>query len=247
MKQIYLTLVAAAAIAFSSVEANALTVNEIVGKYTATNMDFSEFHAVFTQGNEKLTEPLTWDDMEITIVEGNRIKVANFIKQGINGCTNAFDIEGDFDPSTNTITFQPKLYEYKVGQFPITSTNRPMFGKYAEGDELEAMELVEDVKSFTATFDDQKNLTVDPWRVYKVSKDLVSLFGVTGGPKYKVGEAEIRGLYFTKNENSGIENITVGADAPAEYYNLQGVKVENPEDGMYIRRQGGKATKVIIR
>jgi hypothetical protein len=31
-----------------------------------------------------------------------------------------------------------------------------------------------------------------------------------------------------------------------EYYNLQGIRVENPESGLYIRRQGNKSTKVYI-
>lgn len=47
---------------------------------------------------------------------------------------------------------------------------------------------------------------------------------------------------------SGIEGVDVEAiDAKAEYYNLQGVRVENPAAGLYIRRQGNKVTKVIIR
>lgn len=49
------------------------------------------------------------------------------------------------------------------------------------------------------------------------------------------------------SEPSGIESIT-GADdnAPVEYYNLQGVRVANPESGVYIRRQGTTATKVMM-
>lgn len=35
-------------------------------------------------------------------------------------------------------------------------------------------------------------------------------------------------------------------DAPVEYFNLQGVRVDNPTNGLYIRRQGNKVTKVII-
>ncbi len=35
-------------------------------------------------------------------------------------------------------------------------------------------------------------------------------------------------------------------NAPVEYFNLQGVRVENPTNGLYIRRQGNKVTKVII-
>ncbi len=45
--------------------------------------------------------------------------------------------------------------------------------------------------------------------------------------------------------SDGVENIEVDENAPVEYYNLQGVKVANPESGLYIRVQGNKATKVI--
>lgn len=244
MKQIYLTLVAAAAISFG---ANAFTVNEIVGKYTATDMDFSSFYSFLSGGDEHLDDPITWDDMEITVVEGNRVKIANFIKKGLKNCTNAFDIEGDFDPATNTITFQPWGYEYTVGPVFLKNYQRPMFAKYAEGEELDNIEYVEDLKPFTATFDANKNLTVSPWMVYLRGKDLKGIFLLGGTPKYKVGETEVVGTYFTNNANSGIEGVVAEDNAPAEYYNLQGIKVENPEDGMYIRRQGGKATKVIVR
>ncbi|GEM_PF-5026307 len=47
---------------------------------------------------------------------------------------------------------------------------------------------------------------------------------------------------------NAIDNITVeGVDAPVEYYNLQGVRVANPESGLYIRRQGKNATKVLVK
>lgn len=34
------------------------------------------------------------------------------------------------------------------------------------------------------------------------------------------------------------------ADAPVVYYNLQGMRVDNPTSGLYIRRQGKSAAKV---
>lgn len=37
------------------------------------------------------------------------------------------------------------------------------------------------------------------------------------------------------------------ADAPVYYYNMQGVRVTNPENGIYIRVQGKNATKVLVR
>lgn len=51
---------------------------------------------------------------------------------------------------------------------------------------------------------------------------------------------------------SGIDNVVADPDAtegPVEYWNLNGVKVngDNLAPGIYIRRQGNKAEKVIIR
>lgn len=47
---------------------------------------------------------------------------------------------------------------------------------------------------------------------------------------------------------SGInETIADDDDAPVEYYNLQGVRVVNPEQGIYIRKQGSRAEKVFIK
>lgn len=50
---------------------------------------------------------------------------------------------------------------------------------------------------------------------------------------------------------SGIDDIVVDqpadADAPAVYYNLQGVQVANPSTGIYIVRRGNKVTKELVR
>lgn len=45
----------------------------------------------------------------------------------------------------------------------------------------------------------------------------------------------------------GIETIDADASAAAEYFTLQGVRVANPTEGIYIVRNGSKARKVIIR
>lgn len=48
------------------------------------------------------------------------------------------------------------------------------------------------------------------------------------------------------NVSTGIEGIEAEADGEVEYFNLQGVKVKNPDHGIYIRVAGGKASKVIL-
>jgi hypothetical protein len=47
---------------------------------------------------------------------------------------------------------------------------------------------------------------------------------------------------------TGVETIAVdNADAPVEYYNLQGVRVANPTPGLYITRQGTKVSKTLVK
>ncbi len=50
-----------------------------------------------------------------------------------------------------------------------------------------------------------------------------------------------------ENATSGIEEVGADENAPVEYFNLQGVRVANPEAGIYVRRQGSKVEKVYIK
>lgn len=46
---------------------------------------------------------------------------------------------------------------------------------------------------------------------------------------------------------AGINNIGFDANAPVEYYDLQGRRIDNPSNGLYIMRQGSKVMKRIIK
>lgn len=48
-------------------------------------------------------------------------------------------------------------------------------------------------------------------------------------------------------EQNSVEFITGDVESAPVYYNLQGVRVENPSTGIYIVRRGNKTTKEIIR
>lgn len=70
-----------------------------------------------------------------------------------------------------------------------------------------------------------------------------------------VSTADMAGTWEIKNvtvkaqpETSAVENIAVSdEDALVEYYNLQGVRVAEPANGIFIRRQGNSVSKVYIR
>ncbi len=51
----------------------------------------------------------------------------------------------------------------------------------------------------------------------------------------------------TETTNVGVETIDVDNNSAAEYYTIQGVRVANPTEGLYIVRNGSKAQKIIIR
>jgi hypothetical protein len=46
---------------------------------------------------------------------------------------------------------------------------------------------------------------------------------------------------------AGVSNVTVdNSNAPVEYFDLQGRKVANPANGIFIKRQGSTVTKVVM-
>ncbi len=55
----------------------------------------------------------------------------------------------------------------------------------------------------------------------------------------------VKVLKVTDEGNAGIDEVEADSDAPAEYFNLQGIRVANPAQGnIYIKRQGSKVTKI---
>lgn len=98
----------------------------------------------------------------------------------------------------------------------------------------------------------------DGWTPWVASGDL-SLSAFDGKKVqiafHYVSTAEVCGAWEVKNievkadkkGEQGIDSAIIDENAPAVYYNLQGVRVENPTEGLYICVQGKKATKVMIR
>jgi len=64
----------------------------------------------------------------------------------------------------------------------------------------------------------------------------------------KSGGVNFYDFRFTPDASTAIAGISVDdADAPVEYFNLQGLRVENPHSGLYIRRQGNKVGKIYLK
>ncbi len=46
---------------------------------------------------------------------------------------------------------------------------------------------------------------------------------------------------------SAIDDIEADNNAVVEYYTIQGVRVDNPSNGLYIKKQGNKVSKVVVK
>lgn len=60
-------------------------------------------------------------------------------------------------------------------------------------------------------------------------------------------EIVINIVWSLEKEDVGVENIATDINAPAEYYSLTGVRVNNPSKGIYIVKRGNKVTREVIR
>lgn len=95
--------------------------------------------------------------------------------------------------------------------------------------------------------------TSDSWNAVDAKADLKAYAGkkiqlglhytVSAGseiaPTWEVASVKVSGA-------AGVAGVEVEENAEAVYYNLQGVKVANPEKGLFIKVQGKKAVKVML-
>ncbi len=64
--------------------------------------------------------------------------------------------------------------------------------------------------------------------------------------KYWSNEPNAKATFIPNTQTGAIAGVEVEA-AEVEYFNLQGVRVDNPQNGIFIRRQGAKVSKVIVK
>ena len=128
-------------------------------------------------------------------------------------------------------------------QFTITLTNN---APEELGNELSTLAAAtEDVVFQPERENDQHYFTQDPeeshrYVVLRTTQARNSGWGI------KIKDMKVYGTYQAPT-TTGVDEIAIDENAPVEYYNLQGVRVENPANGLYIRRQGKVVTKVLVK
>jgi hypothetical protein len=126
-------------------------------------------------------------------------------------------------------------------------------GKFITGDRTWALD-----SSDNATTHDCRNFSEAYYRVYvyKTTEHKAKKSGVATKtvPAKSVSTRVALSINMPEN-TTGVDEITIDndnqsvndADAPVEYYNLQGIRISNPSNGIYIRRQGNSVSKEYVR
>lgn len=86
----------------------------------------------------------------------------------------------------------------------------------------------------------QFNITL-PTEIEGATFDVIAIIGCYNG------NLQVQPLSIEKSGSSAITDIAIDGNAPVEYFNLQGIRVDNPENGLFIRRQGNTVTKVLVK
>lgn len=127
----------------------------------------------------------------------------------------------------DVVTLDGKTY----AMFPMGTTYGSAFAIV----ETSSKEVVAEEKNTVANVSSYQSLVFE-----KVSETKANIYQFYAGGKVAMYTFEVPGV------TTGIDSVNSEVEAPAEYYNLQGVKVANPAKGLYIKKQGDKATKVVL-
>ena len=109
--------------------------------------------------------------------------------------------------------------------------------------------MFESCSALTTIYASEKFVTTAVGESYDMFKGCIHLVGAVPYDKNKVGKemANYTTGYFTYKAATGIDAPTVSDDTAAEYYDLQGRRLNAPQKGVNIVKRGKKTTKVLVK
>lgn len=191
------------------------------------------------------------------LMEGSKVENANDGNEGSElrwDCSTTeehyliYDLAKENIPGYNIEAVDILFEGAYATEFTVTLTNnRPEeLGTVVAAYAAESGAATQDVV-FTPAANGTRHIFVNEPDGYHRYVALRTTKALNSGWGIKVKEVKLYGTPGSAGTPSGIEDLTEDAAAPVEYYNLNGIRVANPENGLYIRRAGSKVEKVFIR
>ncbi len=175
------------------------------------------------------TAPATLNPAQETPASGAEISVNDvvFTAAGItlvatqNSASNACRLWG--------ATAGSELRTYKPSTITISGTEVNITSIEFAGSKASASQMTADSGEFTG-------------KVWTASDSVSSVvFTATGTTNIQTITVNFEA------KTDGVESVVIDSNAPAVFYNLQGVKVDEPQGGIFIKVQGEKASKVYVK
>lgn len=167
-----------------------------------------------------------------------------------NGAPNVINLPEGF--STNKIEFYGYCNDKNVDNVAFISSitnndNEALYTGTAEGTVLQNVAKLPGYDDFKPTGEKKADEFFGQLTLANMPKITCELSSAVSGQVWFKNGGKQPCLYIKiyKADSSSISDI-VAEDAPIEYFNLQGIRVANPENGLFIKRQGNKVTKVIM-
>ena len=219
----------------------------LAGAAAAPAQEATTSEAVFNV--REIAEGLTWEAGQTTYYIGGE----TFTENGVTLV--ADQIEGA-DPM-NT---RPNIYKissgYRVRIYPQSTVTITV----PEGSKIESVGLYSDLSLSGSGYNNRATvtgyegaaatewpdgLTFSSGYVWTPGQDTNVFFLENNAESGMVAFVYAKVVF--SNTPTGINGISSDVDAPVEYYNLNGMRVSEPADGIFIRRQGSKVSKVVLK
>ena len=109
--------------------------------------------------------------------------------------------------------------------------------------------MFEDCEALTTIYASEKYVTTACTSDDNMFWGCTNLVGAVPYDQFKVGKkkANYTTGYFTYKASTGIDAPTVSDDTAAEYYDLQGRRLNAPQKGVNIVKRGKKTTKMLVK
>jgi hypothetical protein len=169
----------------------------------------------------------------------NEFRIVNFLGSGQN-----LDVTYD-DKAVTSITSDSEYWYSDYCGFYFGNENVTTF-MYPYGDDTRANEMYFYPAYSSQVINDWNNITLCVYSYYPTFDENGTAEKDSDG-NYTNAKYGWEYIYVFFPEETSVSNIAVDEDAPVEYFNLQGVRVANPSNGIYIQRQGSKAKKVLVK
>lgn len=169
-------------------------------------------------------------DMTVTVT-GTGVEAPAIPELYVRGVMNGWGATDQMTESNGVYTYKFESVSADAAEFKIADST---WGVHNYGGE--AMIVYCNKPGVQTLVSNGANVTISNWveGPMEITFDLANL------------ELTVAGANQPEDPTTGIESID-NENAPVEYYNLQGVKVADPSNGIFIKKQGSKTSKVVVR